>query len=664
MTGTPTGANVVRPLTPGDFRCELALGAGGLLGEFNQAGVLTAADVHVARRLGAIGAEPDESVLLAFALVVRSTRHGSVVLDLATAEATTSPDDEESDVTAERLVDGVALPGMDQLSWPAPVEWARRCAASPLNGGPLRVVGSRIWLSRYWDQEEQVATELLARSAAPPADLDLPVLAAGLSRLFPLAEDADQRQAAAVCALSPVSVLAGGPGTGKTTTVARLLALLREQHPSWRIALAAPTGKAAARLEEAVRSSTALLPPQDQDRLGNLPATTLHRMLGWRPDARSRFRHDRHNRLPVEIVVVDESSMVSLTMMARLLEALRPSTRLVMVGDPDQLASVEAGAVLGDLVDRTTLGRRTVEFAQTLRSVLPDLSVAKQSTSPETVFRNGVSTLSTNRRFSAGGEIAALASAIRDGDRDLALAVLHSATAAVEFVEVDDEARIPEELLTGVRAEVQAMGAALHSAAAAGDAPAALAALERHRLLCAHRRGPRGVQQWSVLAAGWIGEQHPVVPRPDGRYAGEPLLVTTNDYDAGLYNGDTGVVVEASPGPGSVAGPADDSPGSDLVAVFGRGGAPIPVALARLGAVRPLHAMTVHRSQGSQFDRITVLLPAAGSPLGTRETLYTAVTRAREHVRVIGSAEAFAAAVLRPAARATGLRERLQVAHS
>ncbi len=643
---------------PGEHQAELALGATGLLRDFNRAGILLPADVHVATRLGAIGGETDEAVLLAAALVVRSTRHGSVVLDLNTAEETTSPDDDGDlvfgpalppSMTTARSAGPTADPAAD-LPWPSePSDWIRRCAASPLIDGPLRMVGSRIWLTRYWDQEEQVAQELLARSAEPPDDLDLPRLRSGLQRLFPLAEDADQRQAAAVCALSRVSVLAGGPGTGKTTTVARLLALIREQHPTWRIALSAPTGKAAARLEEAVRSSTALLGPDDRERLGDLAATTLHRLLGWRPDARSRFRHHRGNRLPVEIVVVDESSMVSLTMMARLLEALRPGTRLVMVGDPDQLASVEAGAVLGDLVDRATLGRRTPRLAATLRDLLPDddVTVAEQPDSPSTRFRDGVSTLSTNRRFSAGGEIAALASAIQNGDGPAALAVLRAGAAGVEFVEVDEGELLTAERLSGVRADVQQGGAALHAAAAAGDAETALLALEGHRLLCAHRRGPRGVQHWSGVAAAWIGEQHLVAPRADGRYAGEPLLVTTNDYEVGLYNGDTGVVLDSGPATG-------------LIAVFGRGGAPIPVALGRLGAVRSLYAMTVHRSQGSQFDRVSVLLPAPDSPLGTRETLYTAVTRARRHVRVIGSAEALVAAVERPAARATGLRERLR----
>ncbi len=587
----------------------VAVNATGLLGAFNRAGILSVADVHVARRLGVISGETDDAVLLAAALVVRSTRHGSVVVDLETAETTTSAEGEED-----------TEPDDDErapLSWPDPASWGARVAASPLAGGPLRVVGSRLWLARYWDQEELVASELLQRSASPPDDLDDAVLTAGLDRLFATGDD-DQRAAAESSARNRISVIAGGPGTGKTTTVSRLLALLREQHPSWRIALAAPTGKAAARLEEAVRSSAALLAEPDRARLGELPATTLHRLLGWRPDARSRFRHDRTNRLPVDVVVVDETSMVSLTLMARLLEALRPATRLVLVGDPDQLASVEAGAVLSDLVDSSgESGARAL----------------------------AVGALSTNRRFPADSRIGQLAAAVQTGRASDALTVARAGGADIEFIDVADDDRPTADQLASLRADVQTSGRALLAAAEDGDAVNALHALERHRLLCAHRHGPRGVDHWGPLAARWVADVHPITPRADGRYAGEPLLVTTNDYDVGLYNGDTGVVVSDG--------------GAGLVAAFGRGGRPIMVPLVRLGAIRPLNAMTVHRSQGSQFARITVVLPPARSPLATRQTLYTALTRATTHVRIIGSADAIAAAVDRPAARATGLRERL-----
>ncbi len=634
---------------------SLALRATGLLAEFNAAGVLSAADVHVAQRVGALTGESDPAVLLALALTVRSTRHGSVVLDLDTAAASTSIDADVDEPMQAVPVD---------LDWPE--DWAARCRASPLLGGPLRMAGSRLWLERYWEQEALVADELLARSAEAPDDLDLALLRDGLARLFPLPQDADQREAAAVCALARVSVLAGGPGTGKTTTVSRLLVLLREQHPACRIALAAPTGKAAARLEEAVRSSAADLLPDDQELLPELSATTLHRLLGWRPEARTRFRHDRGNRLPYEVVVIDESSMLSLTLMARLLEALRPTTRLVLVGDPDQLASVEAGAVLGDLVagppaggspaagspatGRTTGGRtatgRTPQRAEALHAVLPTLTVPLAPETPGARVRDGVATLLVNRRFPEQSGIARLASAVQDGRGEDALAVLRMELPDVELIEVGDEAFVETSHLAAVRADVERAAAAMHGAALHADPRAALAALERHRLLCAHRRGARGVAHWSALVARWLAETQPVAPREDGHHLGEPLLVTTNDYEVGLYNGDTGVVVSDGAG--------------HLTAAFGRGGAPVLIPLVRLGSVTRLHAMTVHRSQGSQFEVVTVVLPPAGSPLGTRQTLYTAVSRATKRVRLIGSVEAVLAAVAQPAARATGLADRLR----
>ncbi|WP_380166973.1 exodeoxyribonuclease V subunit alpha [Jannaschia sp. R86511] len=638
---------------------ERALRATGLLRTFNDAGVLSAADVHVATRLGVLLGESDETVLLAAGLTVRSTRGGSVVLDLATAADAVAPDVDETDPAT--------APDVHDLPWPATAAWVAACAGSPLTTGPdapLALRGSRLWLSRYDQQEQQVVDELRRRTADTPDDLDLDLLRAGLDRLFPRPGDADQRLGAAVCALSRVSVLAGGPGTGKTTTVSRLLALLREQAPGARIALAAPTGKAAARLEEAVRSSTAgFADDADRQRLGTLAGVTLHRLLGWQPGSRSRFRHHRGNRLPFEVVVVDEASMVPLTMMARLLEALRDGTRLVLVGDPDQLASVEAGAVLGDLVDRPGLGRRTERCVAALDRVAPGHGSVPTPSTPAARLRDGIAALTVNHRFAAGSAIGALSDAVRRGDHDGATALLQAGGDGVELLEVADDAPLTETLLEPVRLDVRAWGEQMLRAALAGDARTALRALDRHRLLCAHRRGPRGVQHWEWLAARWLadldrtgssgrdGTGGPTAaagrPRGDGLLVGQPLLVTTNDYEVGLFNGDTGLVVAGPDGTGAPR------------AVFARGGEPTSVPLVRLGAVRAVHAMTVHRSQGSQFDRVTVVLPTADSPLATRETLYTAITRAVSQVRVIGSAEAFAAAVARPAARATGLRERL-----
>jgi exodeoxyribonuclease V alpha subunit len=356
---------------------------------------------------------------------------------------------------------------------------------------------------------------------------------------------------------------------------------------------------------------------RDRAALGGMTASTLHRLLGRRPGVSSRFRHDRSNRLPFDVVIVDECSMVSLTLMARLLEALAPAARLVLVGDPDQLASVEAGAVLGDLVEASSEGG---------------------------VLSGSVALLRTVHRFAAGGSIAQLAEHVRAGHDDEVTAMLTDPPEGVEFYQAVDDEPLAGTALDVVRAQTVHEQAVIE-AARRGHVTAALDALERHRMLCAHRGGPRGVRQWSDTVERWLAADDPLLlPRLDGRYAGQPLLVTSNDYENGLYNGDTGVVVQD---------------GDELVAAFRRGGDAVVFPLVRLSDVRPLHVMTVHRAQGSQFEETTVLLPPANSPLATRQTFYTAITRASRIVRLIGSEEAVRTCVTRQAARATGLRDRL-----
>jgi exodeoxyribonuclease V alpha subunit len=611
--------------------------AWGLLAAFNQAGVLNPADVHTAETVCRIGQGVDERVRLALALTVRALRNGSVCIDLRTVRTTAFDE-------AESAID------ISELPWPEPDEWIQACTASPLvadgadqpGGRPLRLAGGLLYLERYWQQEELVRAQLQRRFAAPAPDIDQSRLSAAFPRLFDhegLAPgEADRQQlAAAVSALSRVSVLAGGPGTGKTTTVARLLALLRDQPgPALRIALAAPTGKAAARLEEAVRAATAQLEPDDQHRLGDLTASTLHRLLGWLPSNRSRFRHDATNQLPHDVVIVDEMSMVSLTLMARLLEAVRPSARLVLVGDPDQLSSVEAGAVLADIARApgtpdANLGRRLVEL---------DL-ISDQETAPV----HGVVQLTHTWRF--GGAINALARAVRGADADAVVAVLRSGASDVQFSEVDLEAAPTEasaRALVGVTAQVRAAGVAMLEAARSGDIAAALAALDRHRLLCAHRRGPYGVLRWGLEVERWLAEAVPGYGEDGEWYVGRPLLITANDYEMSLYNGDTGVIVQTPAG---------------VRAAFARGAAAKLYPPVRLDAIQTVHAMTVHRAQGSQFDTVSFVVPPPDSPLLTRELLYTAVTRAQRQVHLIGSEEAIRRAVLRPANRASGLRHRL-----
>jgi len=613
----------------------LAHGATGLLAEFNTAGVLDVADVRTAEAVARMGQEHDDRVRLALALAVRALRNGSVCVDLRTVDTIVFDEDEEGvDVT--------------QLPWPEVESWIAAVHASPLvadgadrpGGHPLRLAYGLLYLERYWQQEEQVRRQLQHRLAAPLPEVDSERLAAALARLFPRATAPAgpdrQRLAAAVAAAGWVTVLAGAPGTGKTTTVARLLALLADQPGrDVRVALAAPTGKAAARLEEAVRSAAAKLEPADRGRLGPLNASTLHRLLGWLPASQGRFRHNATNQLPHDVVIVDEMSMVSLTMTARLLEAVRPTARLVLVGDPDQLSSVEAGAVLADIVRAP--GTASTELMDRLQA----LGVADASDPPV----HGVVQLTHTWRY--GDAIDALARAIRGADADAAMEVLRSGGDEVHFFDTEPAGAgmVPAgSMMAALSERVIDAGRQTRQAAIDGQVVEALGALDHHRLLCAHRRGPYGVLRWGLEVERWLAEAIPGYAEDGEWYLGRPVLVTANDYDMGLYNGDTGVIVNTPAG---------------VRAAFARGAEPMLYPPVRLDAIQTVHAMTVHRAQGSQFDTVSFIVPGAESPLLTRELLYTAVTRASKRVQVFGTEEAVRRAISRPANRASGLANRL-----
>ncbi|WP_280252001.1 exodeoxyribonuclease V subunit alpha [Nocardia abscessus] len=614
----------------------------GLLRIFNEAGVLSAADVHVALRLGRLGRESSEPVLFAAALAVRAVRSGSVCLELHRMREIGV----DADETWDAGVDPATLP------WPDIPAVVAALRVSPLVLGgpagplrPLRLVESQgpgdsgplLYLDRYYRQEQTIRRVLTERSAHHPV-VDPRIVRRELDRLFDASTGPApdrQRLAAALAATHWTTVVAGGPGTGKTHTIARIIALLaahRETEPklpALRIALAAPTGKAAARLQEAVREQAVSLG------LPELTAATLHRLLGWQRGRSTRFKHHEFNRLPYDVIVVDETSMVSLTMMSRLLAALRPDTRLVLVGDPDQLASVDAGAVLADLV----AGPVATIPNPVLDDILgpePTADHAEALTALErTRLRGGIVRLTRGRRF--GGRIADLAVAVRAGDADAALELLRGG---------GDELSLcaPDELIA-VRADVVRAASAVSAAALDGDAACALSALESHRLLCAHRQGPFGVERWDRMAAEWAaaGGAGPDFHQAPW-YPGQPLLVTANDHEARIYNGDTGVVVRM--------------PDGSLRAALQRGSEPYLVHPTQFPAVTTVFAMTIHRSQGSQYDTVSVVLPEPESTLLTRELLYTAITRARRHVRIIGTDESIRAGIARRVLRASGLSRR------
>lgn len=605
---------------------RIVLQAHPALVPFNRAGVLSAADVHVAQTLAALSkTDIDPSVLLAAALAVRAVRLGSVCVEVERLSEVAVDDDEFG-------VDPATLP------WPDPAEVSAALAKSPLvigaPSGPLRPLhlahtpeGPLLYLRRYFVQEQRIRELLGERSLIRP-DFDAERLQAGLRRHFPDRAPDRQRIAAALATAGWTTVIAGGPGTGKTHTVARVLALMFDEYgPQLRVALAAPTGRAAAQLEASVRAQAA-----DLGLPGDLNATTLHRLLGWKPGSRSRFAHDADNRLPHDLVVVDETSMVSLTMMSRLLDALRPQARLVLVGDPDQLASVDAGAVLADLVARPV--EHPINPA--LEDVLgPDL-VADEGdsdalTADERIrLGGGVVRLTKVRRF--GVRIKQLASAVRDGDSDEVMDLLSAGHPEFELVAPEDLDSVRNDLVTAAHH--------IGAAATAGDPAAALDSLRTHRLLCAHREGISGVEYWSRLAMEWIGAP-PDALDAGNWYAGQPLLVTANDYDAEVFNGDTGVVVNTE---------------GRLMVAFGRGEKVKLLHPSRLVSAVPVYAMTIHRSQGSQYESVSVVIPPERSALLTRELLYTAITRASGHVRLIGTEAAVRAGVDRKVLRASGLR--------
>ena len=680
---------------------------------FNEAGILDSADIHAAMRLGRLAGERDEAVLLAAALAVRAPRMGHVSVDLR-------------QVRSSVVVVGAEDLDLDALPWPDPVPWLAAVAASPLVAAepaespataepsaitsgsgsvrPLRLVGSSLYLDRYWQDQADVAAGLLARadegSASPPADAPASGDAAAspavpddlLDRLFTDGAGGEQRCAAEAALTRRLAVIAGGPGTGKTTTVARLLVALFEQaeaagHRPPLVALAAPTGKAAARMEEAVRAETSRVPTSESVRrsLASVRGSTIHRLLGSRPDRVSRFRHHAGHRLPHDVVVIDEASMVSLSLMARLVEAVRTDARLVLVGDPEQLVSVEAGAVLADITGPALDGRS---------------GAPPRPTRPDRTIDGCVVVLRQNHRFS--GALADLARAVRAGDGDAAVAILRRGDGGIEWIETEPDSLLADRRRPGEAAAAPEAGGASDPAtgwrdgtvrwalelvdrARAADAPGAARVLASHRILCAHRRGGAGVSAWNARVEQWLAAAAPDILGEGPWYAGRPVIVTANDYSIRLFNGDTGVTVAASPGSGSEPlpehpapehrapdHPAPDQPAPDhrapdhpapdqaggrlpAVAFEGPGGEVRTISPYRLAQVETVFAMTVHKSQGSEFDRVSVLLPPATSRLLTRELLYTAFTRARSELVVVGSEDALRAAVERPMERASGL---------
>jgi exodeoxyribonuclease V alpha subunit len=675
-----------------DVRTARVRSAPDALVPFLAVGVLAPVDVHVATALARLLGPVDDDVLLAAALAVRAPRLAHVCVDLRTVRATVVTDaDPDTETRTGAAADPEELPvDLDALPWPAPEAWLAAVAGSPLvterdptgrdeprdagtDVAPLTLAGSRLYLDRYWRYERRVARALHERASRPVDDVDVAALRDGLDAAgFTGAAPDRQRVAAATAVTRHLTIIAGGPGTGKTTTVAGILRLLDEQAAALgqrapAVALAAPTGKAAQRLTASLREAAAALAPAArgdgdavgsprdtaEDRLREATATTLHQLLGPRGRS-SRFRHDRHDPLPHDVVVVDETSMVDLALLAKLLDAVRADARVILLGDPHQLASVEAGSALGDVLGEVDAApARSADTRATLEATAGPAHLADVVTQPDTGVHDATVVLDRVHRFRAGSGLDRLAAAIRDGDGDRAVEVLRSA-ADLTWVALPGRspatrwAPLDEALLADVREQVVTAGLAVHTAVTSDDHVAALAALDRLRVLCAHRRGDQGVAGWVERVERWLAATGAIDPSQPW-YLGRPVLVTSNDRRQQLSNGDLGVVVPAADGQGrTVAFPRPDGTGTRTLAP------------ARLGEVQTVHAMTVHKAQGSQVDHAVVVLPEPASRLCTRELLYTAVTRARERATVIASEAGIRATIAARIARTSGLADALR----
>ncbi|WIX34065.1 exodeoxyribonuclease V subunit alpha [Salinicola sp. JS01] len=604
----------------------------------------------------------DPLVWLAGALVSHQAGRGHVCLSLprtlaAPHSALSLPplDGGEPPATPVTLPEQL-LAGLDLA------DWCARLAASPLvasaetavtSATPLVLEGERLYLRRYWQAERGVAARLRQRlgGTLPVSD----AMAAPLAELFagnahsaadPATHAPDwQRVACALALRQRLTIISGGPGTGKTTTVTRLLALLQQQAldagAALRIRLAAPTGKAAARLSESIAGAVAKLPVAEHVRAA-IPqeAQTLHRLLGARPDTR-HFRHDADTPLSLDLLVVDEASMVDLEMMAALLAALPPQARLILLGDKDQLASVEAGSVLGDLCVGAGV-EREVGYTEATRAYLA--RVGGESLPPAASanpLADHVAMLRRSFRFHADSGIGALARAANAGDGDAFLDCLGAGYTDIERI-ASEGAAFERRVVDGYRA--------LFTALARGAPAAELLALQgRFQVLCALRRGEWGVEGLNARIAQILLRQG-FIARTDGWYAGRPVMVTHNDPQLGLYNGDLGLTLADAEG--------------RLRVCFVQGDGVRQVLPSRLDAAATAFAMTVHKSQGSEFEHVLFVLPARANPIVTRELIYTGVTRARSRLSLAlaagaGQSRTLREAIARRVVRESAIAERL-----
>lgn len=551
-----------------------------------------------------------ELLRLVVSLACNAVGNGNICLDLAVVAGKTVRRAGKEDIR---------LPGLERLR---ALFQALPSVGAPGEHRPLVMDNAgRLYLYRYWHHEHELARLLMQRSQSAPAELDENMLQQGLDRMFPKVPGAGedgQRMAASAALHRQFCVISGGPGTGKTSTVVRILALIFEQPGGLqhRVALAAPTGKAAARLKSSVNAMRCTLDTSAEVKVA-LPdeAMTIHRLLGTLYGSK-RFRHSAANPLPFDTVIVDEASMVDLPLMRALVTAMTPGARLILLGDRNQLASVEAGAVLGDLCQ-----------------------AGEGATGSPLV--GSVVELKRNYRFSKEAGIGELSRTINEGREREAFGLLqHSRAAGIIW-----QPSPARDLLAGELEPAVIEGYRYYLEA--GTPAEALQRFDHFRLLCALREGPYGVSGLNHTVES-ILHAHALIDPATRWYRGRPVMVTANDSVLQLFNGDTGIIF-----------PSPDNNGEPKVFFSAPDGTLRSLPPERLPIHETAFAMTVHKSQGSEFDRILLLLPPVDGDLLTRELLYTGITRAKTTAGIWANEEVFMAAVRRQTLRRSGLADAL-----
>jgi len=614
------------------------------LSQLQEADLLSSFDVHFARFLSGLADRPDPDLDLAFALARRVIDYGSICLDLDAIAGT-----ELAGEIGDKA--GVKCPDLDT--------WLGKLRESTLVGDPGQscplVLDShhRLYLHRYWAYEQALAAGIRQRVGRSLEHGGLGNVADILSRLFPGSSgapdgdsDGNRRQLAVLTPLvSRFSVVSGGPGTGKTTMAARILAMLVEvsAKQDLRIFLASPTGKAAAGLKASIQAAKGTLNCSDAvKRLIPDEAYTIHRLLGSIPGS-PYFRYHAGFLLPADILMIDETSMVDLALMSKLVQALSPDASLILMGDEDQLASVETGNVLGDICNRG----RSPGYSSAFSDRISDIAGRTLIPAGETAgvahgLGDCIVNLERSFRFGDRMGIGGLSRAINSGNAGTAIELLRNPRDdQIGWQESDTPASF-HGTLSGQIVE----GFAVYLKAQAPDE--ALRLLNQCRILCAVRRGMFGVERLNRFAELVLHREGLIDP-DNPFYSGRPLLITRNSYDLGLFNGDTGVVW---------TDPGSQDTGPSAFFSDGLGGLR-RVSIHRLPEHETAYAMTVHKSQGAEFDRVHLILPEKDTPLLTRELLYTGMTRAREQVTFWGSEELLRRAISRKSMRTSGLQDAL-----